>query len=127
MREFIRLSFRIVVLGSDAANHQDLISRIKTLISPIAIFYDFNISPYPKIPESQMLRIDFDVSAPFENGIDRVVAQVGGTGWHISKDKHEQGAIWASSDSLVHPFGRCIHWCEIQLIPHEQLAIPENR
>ncbi len=127
MEKHIRLVFRMVVLELEIEDIHKLIGQIKKMMSPIGIFFDYNIEPYPKVSGSNMVLIDFDVPLPFENGLEEIVGLLGGTGWHFSKVSagHEQDAIWAESDMLQRPLGEYLIWAQVQLISLKSL--PKSR
>lgn len=122
MKKQFRLVFRVVFLGPRAEDDDQFIHHVKTLVSPIGSFYDSDNPPYPKVPGSRMVRIEFDIPFPFDGGIEVFTKLLGGTGWHFTKDEHEQGAIWAAGDGLKRPFNEHFYWGEIQLIPYDSLA-----
>lgn len=125
--DWIRLGFHIVVKGPGEddcqrrcqAQLQDLLA----LFWPVGELYDFCTSPYPKLPDASMLRVAFDLPAPFDEGIEGVLRMLGGSGWHIDPESDgEEGAVWAASEGAVRPFGEHFHWGEVRLIPSAHLA-----
>ena len=126
----IRLAFRIVALGGDSEDHHKLLGRIKTLFATFGVFFDSDIAPYPKLFDSSMSRVEFDIPLPVKNGIEGILERVGGAGWHVSKigAGHEQDAIWAHSAGLLHPLDeQRVIWAQIQLISHSSLPISRKR
>lgn len=121
-KKFAVLAFRIVVLGPDRENVQELFSQINMRCSSIGVFSDFSATPYPKVQGASMVRIEFDVPLPFLNGIQTIVELLGGSGWHLVDKEYEKTAIWAEDDDLCRPLGDYFYWGEIQLIPFEQLS-----
>lgn len=121
------LSFVAVVKGHDAVNAQAFIHHTKALISSIGQFNRFSSVPYPKIPDSNKVTIEFDVALPFKNGLEAVVALIGGSGWHWMNEGDEKEAIWADGEGLHRPLGDYFLWGHVQLIPFEQLKTTTKR
>jgi hypothetical protein len=94
MQENVRLVLRLVVLGLDTSGIHGLVKRIAAAMVSVGSFYDSNIAQYPKVPGSSMVRIEFDVPLPFENGLETAVGLLGGSGWKIDNGI-DPYAIWA--------------------------------
>jgi hypothetical protein len=124
--DWIRLGFHVVVTapgeGACQQRCQALLQDLLALFWPVGELYDFVSSPYPKVPDAMLLRVAFDLPAPYEAGIAGILHTVGGSGWHIDPESDgEEGAVWLAADDAVRPFGDHFHWAEVRLIPSAHL------